>query len=89
MPVSMPPPSPWPWDCDRLDGREAGEAGGGDWAGRKLFCAGGGGVTRKPIFPTPPPSLLGRRDGRGGSGRGCPTCRAGGGGGQPNIYGSK
>ena len=56
--------------------------------GREENCsAGGGGVTRKPIFPTQP--LLGRRDGRGGSGRGCPTCRAGGGGGQPNIYGSK
>ena len=38
-------------------------------------------MTRKPIFPTPPPSLLGRCDGRGGSGRGRPTCRAGGGGG--------
>ena len=50
-------------------------------AGRKLLC-GGGGVTRRPIFPTPPPpTLLGRRDGRGGSGRGCPTCHAGGGGG--------
>ena len=55
------------------------EAIGAGWAGRKLLCGGGGGVTRKPIFPTPP--LLGRRDGRGGSGRGCPTCRAGGGGG--------
>ena len=50
------------------------------WAGRKLLCRGG--VTRRPIFPTPPP-LLGRRDGRGGSGRGCPTCRAGGGGVNP------
>ena len=49
-------------------------------AGRKLLC-GGGEVTRRPIFPTP--SLLGRRDGRGGSGRGCPTCRAGGGGVNP------
>ena len=38
-----------------------------------------GEVTRRPIFPTPRPPLLGRRDGRGGSGRGCPTCRAGGG----------
>ena len=38
-------------------------------------------MTRKPIFPNPPTRLLGRRDGRGGSGRGCPTCRAGGGGG--------
>ena len=47
-------------------------------AGRKLLCEGGG-VTQRPIFPTPP--LLGRHDGRGGSGRGCPTCRAGGGGG--------
>ena len=38
-------------------------------------------MTRRPIFPTPPP-LLGRRDGRGGSGRGVPDlpCRGGGGG---------
>ena len=43
--------------------------------------AGGEGVTRRPIFPTPPP--LGCRDGRGGSGRGRPTCRAGGGGVNP------
>ena len=39
-----------------------------------MLCGGGG--ARKPIFPTPP--LLGRRDGRGGLGRGCPTCRTGG-----------
>ena len=45
-----------------------------------MLCGGGGGVTGKPIFPNPPP-LLGRCDGRGGSGQGCPTCRAGGGGG--------
>ena len=48
----------------------------GAMAGRKLLCKVG--VTRGPIFPTPP-HLLGRRDGRGGSGRGCPTCRAEGG----------
>ena len=55
--------------------------------GREENCSawGGGGGT-EAHFPNPP--LLGRRDGRGGSGRGCPTCRAGGGGG-PNIYGSK
>ena len=58
------------------------------WAGRKLLC-GGGGVTRKPIFPTPPPLSLAAVTGGGGSGQGCPTCQAGGGGGQPNIYGSK
>ena len=53
-------------------------------AGRKLLSGGGGGgLTRKPIFPNPPSPLLGRRDGRGGSGRGCPTCRAGGGGVNP------
>ena len=46
-------------------------------------AGGGGGATRRPIFPTPPLPLLGRRDGRGGSGRGCPTCRAGGGGVNP------
>ena len=45
------------------------------WAGRKLLCGGGGGVTRKPIFPTPP-HLLGRRDRAG-----VPDllCRGGGG----------
>ena len=32
--------------------------------GKKIALRGG--VTRKPIFPTPPPCLLGRRDGRGG-----------------------
>ena len=49
-------------------------------AGRKLLC-GGGGVTRNPIFPTPPPSLLGRRDGRGEFRAGVPDlpCRGGGG----------
>ena len=51
-------------------------------AGRKLLCGGGGGDT-EAHFPNPPPSLLGRRDGRGGSGRGCPTCRARGGGVNP------
>ena len=51
--------------------------------GKKIALRGGGGDTEAP------PRLLGRRDGRGGSGRGCPTCRAGGGGGQSNIYGSK
>ena len=50
-------------------------------AGRKLLCGGGGDT--EAHFPNPPPSLLGRRDGRGRSGRGCPTCRAGGGGVNP------
>ena len=45
-----------------------------------LLCGGGGGDT-EAHFPNPPPPLLGRRDGRGGSGWGCPTCRSGGGGG--------
>ena len=48
----------------------------------EIWADWGGGVTRRPIFPTPPP-FLGRRDRRGGSGRGCPTCRAGGGGVNP------
>ena len=40
-------------------------------------------MTRKPIFPTPPPSLLGRRDGRGGvqGGGARPAVPGGGGGG--------
>ena len=67
---------------------EGGAEGVTCWAGRKLLCGGGGGDT-EAHFPNPPPSLLGRRDGRGGSGQGCPNCRAGGGGSQPNIYGSK
>ena len=33
--------------------------------------------------PTQPNPLLGRRDGEGGSGQGCPTCRGGGGGVNP------
>ena len=45
-------------------------------SGREENCSAGGGVTRGPIFSTP---RLGRRDGRGGSGRVCPTCCAGGG----------
>ena len=48
-------------------------------AGRKLLC--GGGRHGGPFSQRPP--LLGHRDGRGGSGRGCPTCRAGGGGVNP------
>ena len=40
-----------------------------------------GGADTEAHFPNPP--LLGRRDGRGGSGQGCPTCRAGGGGVNP------
>ena len=42
----------------------------------------GGGVTRKPIFPTPP-SLLGRRDGRGVFRAGVPDLPCRGGGGNP------
>ena len=52
-------------------------------AGRKLLCGGGGDT--EAHFPNPPP-LLGRRDGRGGSGRGCPTCRAGGGGSTQHLW---
>ena len=57
--------------------------------GREENCsAGGGGGARKPICPAPPP-LLGRRDGRGGFRAGVPDLPCRGGGGQPNIYGSK
>ena len=56
--------------------------------GREENCSAGGGGA-EAHFPNPPPSLAAMTGGRG-SGRGCPTCRAaGGGGGQPNIYGSK
>ena len=50
------------------------------WKGGKKIALRGGGVTRKPIFPTPPPSLLGRRDGRGEFRAGVPDlpCRGGG-----------
>ena len=48
--------------------------------GKKIgLRGGGGGVTRRPIFPTPRPPSLAAMTGGGGSGRGCPTCRAGGG----------
>ena len=51
---------------------------------------GGGGMARKPICPTPPPPPWPPCR-EGGFGPGCPTCRAGGGGGAstPNICGSK
>ena len=48
--------------------------------GKKIALRGGGG-TRKPIFPTPPLSLLDRRDRRGGFRAGAPDlpCRGGAG----------
>ena len=53
------------------------------WTSRReenCFAGGGGGMERKPICPTPPsPSLVAVPG--GGLGWGCPTCRAGGGGG--------
>ena len=52
-------------------------------AGRKLLCGGGGGGAGHGGPFSQPPPFLGRRDGRGGSGRGCPTCRSGGGGVNP------
>ena len=55
----------------------------GTQGGKKIALRGGGGVTRKPIFPTPPPPSLAAVTGGGGSGRGRPTCRAGGGGVNP------
>ena len=39
---------------------------------------GGGGRDTEANFPNPPPPLPGRRDGKGCSRRGCPTCRSGG-----------
>ena len=57
----------------------------GPHKGGKKIALRGGGVTRKPIFPTPPPSLATVKAG-GGSGRGCPTCRAGGGGGTQHLW---
>ena len=65
--------------CLSLAGYRAGALGG-----KKIALRGGGGDTEAHL-PNHPSRLLGRRDGRGGSGRGCPTCCAGGGG-QPNIW---
>ena len=50
---------------------------------------GGGGVTQKPSFPTPAPPSLAAVTGGGVQGRGARPAVPGGGGGQPNIYGSK
>ena len=63
----------------------------GDQGGKKIALRGGGGVTQKPIFPTPPPPSLAAVTGGGGFRAGAPDlpCRGEGGGGQPNIYGSK
>ena len=44
--------------------------------GKKIALRGGGDT--EAHFPNPPSPLLGRRDGRGGSGRGCPTVPGGG-----------
>ena len=52
--------------------------------GGEEHCFCGGGMARKPIYPTPP--LLGRRARRGGSGRGGPTCCVWGGGGGQHIW---
>ena len=53
------------------------------WLGVTKIALRGSRVTRRPI--SRPPPLLGCRDGRGGSGRGCQTCRdRGGGGGRVN-----
>ena len=56
--------------------------------GREEHCSAGGGGDTEAHFPNPPPPLLGRRDGRGGFRAGVPDLPCGGGGG-PNIYGSK
>ena len=61
-------------------------------AGRKLLCGAGGGVDTEAHFPNPPPSLLGRHDGRGGGFRaGAPNlpCRGGGGGFNPTSMAQK
>ena len=50
--------------------------------------AGGRGVTRRPIFPTPRPPSLAAVTG-GGFRAGVPDLPVRGGGGQPKIYGSK
>ena len=57
--------------------------------GREEHCSAGGGVTRRPIFPTPRPPSLAAVTG-GGFRAGVPDLPCpGGGGGGPNIYGSK
>ena len=74
----------------RAEGRVEGRAEAGDW--REENCSaggGGGGVTRRPIFPTPPPPpSLAAVTGGGVQGGGVRPAVPGGGG-QPNIYGSK
>ena len=61
----------------------------GTWrqGGKKIALRGGGGGDTEAHFPNPPSPLLGRRDGTGGSGRGYPTCRAGGGGSTQHLGG--
>ena len=58
------------------------------WLGGKNIALRGGGVTRRPIFPTPRPPSLAAVTGGGIQGGGARPAGPGGGG-QPNIYGSK
>ena len=52
--------------------------------GKKIALRGGGGWHRSPFAqPPPPPPWSPCRE--GGLGWGCPTCRAGGGGGGPTL----
>ena len=70
--------------CATAQLSSAGPFGGHSVAGREENCsAGGGGGDTEAHFPNPPPSLFGRRDGRGGFRAGVPDlpCRGGGGGG--------
>ena len=57
--------------------------------GGKKIALQGGGVTRGPIFSTPRPPFLAAMTGGGVQGGGARPAVPGGGGGQPNIYGSK
>ena len=79
--------------CITLLGRGTNAVGAGDrrgpGTGREENCSAGGGGGHGSPFSQPPPSLLGRRDGRGGFRAGAPDLPCRGGGGQPNIYGSK
>ena len=56
-----------------------------DRAGRKLLCGGGGGMARKPICPTPPPSLVAVLGGKFGLALPYLPCRGGGGGPTPTY----
>ena len=56
------------------------------WTGREENCSRGWAGHGGPFPSPPPPPFLVRHAGRGVSGRGCPACRAGGGGGSTPTY---